>query len=276
MDQYIPLISYFAPEIELYYPQIITNFESRIDPFLRQNFDNLLPSETQFLLGFEQYRDNGWDLLNDRRLNTYEPSSLPHIIKSDDIDTFRMIVETTHFHFNQVIPHTVYTDTVYPFADPTILQFAAFHGSINIFTYLLSNEKCELDKTNPDGLTVAQFAVAGGHREIVNILKEKGVSFKHTLQSAAAFYQNDLFVELFFDHVQDLNDYDSTFDSVLNCCITQSNMELVLFCLENGYNINQKGKVSFLFILIITQYIAQSHIAQTISFRSFYHTKEST
>ena len=273
IEQYIPLISYFAPEINNFYPELIDDFESKIDKCLLENND-LMGYERSFLAGFEHYKEDNWSLLNERRFNTYEPNSLAFIIKNDDLNTFQAVAESDHFHLYQEIPHSAYTETIYPFCNPNIAQFAAFHGALNILYYLIDKEY-DLNKPNSEGLTVAQFAVAGGNKNVIKLLKNEGVIFNNTLQAAAMFFRNDLFFELLSEGSQLLDgNENSNIDNVLNSCISQSNMELILFCLSHGCNINQKGNVFLFFIWIIVQFIVQFYIVQMISFLLFFHIKK--
>ncbi|OHT02845.1 hypothetical protein TRFO_29918 [Tritrichomonas foetus] len=183
-----------------------------------------------------------------------------------------------HFDSQFVIPYSLYTPTVYPFYDPTLIQFAAFNAAKTIFTVLASLEDANLCVRNETQLSLANFAVAGGNEDIINYLMENQTTqsefFIEALQSAAKYHRNQLFMKIFKSlkkHKQkeivndepniskeklkeklkekilnELNKYGPALDTLFNCCVTEENVELILFLVEhNLIDVNQKGLFDF-------------------------------
>lgn len=112
-------------------------------------------------------------------------------------------------------------------SQPTLIQYSAFCGSINIFKYLLENG-ANIDLKDLQGRTLAQFAMAGGNKEIIGILKSKRVDFVGTMKFAARFHRNDLFEFIDDDPIP-----------ILHHCTASNNVDLILKCLDHGSNVNQ-------------------------------------
>ena len=246
----ISLFAYFEPEIENFYSEY-SSYIHDIDP----NSKHLEKWEKQFIAGFERYQYNDWELLNQRRFHNYEIGSLERIIADDDLENFQVYLKSGYYNPNYVIPHSLYTPTVYPFYDPTLIQFIALKRARKIYTFLESiDDRIDYGAKNQENLNVANFAVAGGDDEIISsLINKKNSNFYFgALQSAAKFHHNILFkkilnlVSTIDEKKRLLNDY-GPLDTVLNCCVAEENIELLLFCLENKniININQPGHNHF-------------------------------
>ena len=236
MSEYVSLFAYFAPEIEAVCPERMAKFVASIPVMLRD--ERLAEYEKLFLRGFHFFKGDRWGLLNERRFNSFEPGSLENMMMIDDVESFHRVIDGEDFDVNMVIPHTIYTSTVFPLCEPTLAQFCALHGAINCLKLLIKHS-CDLEKKNVHNATMAHFAVAGGNSEVIRLVRELRLNFFETPQATVKFFRNDLFMELF--DPSRLEEYGRCFDTILNCAVTEMNMEILLYIFEQDCDINQKG-----------------------------------
>ena len=154
----------------------------------------------------------------------YEPNTLEYYIKEDDIDSFQdYLSEKMYSNLNYPIrletdqpPHFVAWDTRI-----SLLNLAAFYGSVKIFKYLLLNN-CE---TSDDTFS---YAVAGGSMEIIRICDQKSFKFKNCLKASVQFHRRDIaeWILLNFDF-EEVSLWD---------CINYHNYEAFLFFCINIKN----------------------------------------
>lgn len=110
---------------------------------------------------------------------------------------------------------------------PTLIQYAAFCSSFNVFKYLLE-KGANIDLLDLNNRSLAQFAMAGGNKDIIELLKQKRVSFNGVMKFAVRFHRNDLFEFVDDDPIP-----------LLHHCTASNNVSLVLNCIEHGLNVNQ-------------------------------------
>lgn len=242
----VSLFAFFSPEINSFYPEYISQFTEMYKN--HEALHQLMQFERQFVTSYEHYQDNNWDLLNQRRFNVYEENSIEDILAEDDFASFKIYITSSDFNPSYTAQYTAYTPTVYPFINPTLIQFAALKGSVNIFSALTLLVDVDYSVKNELGVSLANFAVAGGNASIIDFVKEKKSSnfYVDALQSAAKFHRNELFKQI-FEEIPDpelFTNHGDAFDAILNTCVTEENMELLLFCLGKGVDFNQRG-ISF-------------------------------
>lgn len=129
----------------------------------------------------------------------------------------------------------------------TLLEYAAFHGSIKCFEMLLKHKKNQ-KKNNDDDFYLdlninnglARFAVAGGSREIIDlILKEinnsdlesydNPVQFSNMLEIAIKFHRFDIAEWL----IEKMNNKFKYHPEFLNYCIQFNNMKMLRYLIKN-------------------------------------------
>ncbi|KAH0793308.1 ankyrin repeat protein [Histomonas meleagridis] len=121
-------------------------------------------------------------------ITVYSPDSLCYYIKEDELENFQnYLSKNPTFNINQKIPSPQYTAPFYVCFELSIdlLSLSAFYGSLQIFKYLIEQnvqitKRCSL------------YAVAGGHSDIINILKEKGVSFSDCFYTSVQYHRYEL------------------------------------------------------------------------------------
>jgi len=218
------LIMFFGPEIESYDPVLFGMLSKRI-----QKHDTPLEP---FLDNLDQLRSNKWDLL--KELITYScfKNSIEFYLLSDNVSA---ISDLTLTEANKKLNNLFFHPRFLHDRNPTLVQFAAFYGSIECFKHLI-NLGASLKG-------VEKFAAAGGNMEIIHIVEEKGYSFDMTLKTVTRFRHYDLFEILFnknsFSAID--ADYESldadaatTIDSVFAKCCKTNNMYSLFYVLKNG------------------------------------------
>ncbi|KAK8899381.1 hypothetical protein M9Y10_001696 [Tritrichomonas musculus] len=238
-DLDIALFAFFSPEISAFHPEMIDNFDSLFDE------KQLMPFELKFYKYYRKYKKNDWELLNDRRFNIYEQDSIEEIVMNDDLDRFVPYLKSEHYDPHYIIQYTAYTPTLYPFDQPNLIQFAALWGSVNIFMALVKLVDTDISVRNEHNVSLANFAVAGGNEDIIDYLVDKRKSdfYNEALQSAAKFHRNKLFKKIYenLPSPEYKLRFGTALDTVFNCCVSEENAELIMFCLANGFDINKIG-----------------------------------
>ena len=108
------------------------------------------------------------------------------ILKNDDIDAFISFLSVNpsfNIHEKMRVDHNSYWYIIFDYCiEVYMIDLCCYFGSLKCFRYLLLN-KCEItDKT-------LNWSIAGGNKEIINILKENGHSFEHYLETSISHHQ---------------------------------------------------------------------------------------
>ncbi|OHT08253.1 hypothetical protein TRFO_23253 [Tritrichomonas foetus] len=180
-------------------------------PEIKKSF----PSKKFSIRNFNEYLDT-FDINEhiEKRKMLKNPDILAFAIQNDDIDTFLSIISSTNTDLNAKIPDSFFEP--YQIINercmlPTIAEYAAFFGALQIFKYLLMNS-VSLDKFK------TKLAVAGGNLEIIHFLEEKGHKFDTQCLNTAIEYQRNDIVRYFHDILEVKYDERS-----LNASITYDN-----------------------------------------------------
>ena len=233
----------FAPEIEHYNKPLFDSILSQFKTMCTGKYIGYLPPElTLFIDHIETLRANNWKLLiqyADYGFNN-EPISIS--IKDDDIEALREKSKSPYFDKNQRVHPSVFERCMYLWNEPTLLQFAAFHGATKCFNYLIELG-ADFTKLSRNNINVSCFAVAGGHLGIIKMLEEKGITFKDTMQVATAVHQHNIFHWLYKNKFPNgLSDVSSEVDSVLHAAASANNTRLMLFCIGKKVDVNIRGR----------------------------------
>ena len=110
------------------------------------------------------------DLKNDffkKRKEGQNDSYLCSLIREDDLNAFIYYINTNDIPFSSKINKSIYETNQYlAFQQPTLIEYAAFFGSIQIFKYLILN-KVKIDKS------LCLYAIHSKNSEIIHILEDK-------------------------------------------------------------------------------------------------------
>lgn len=163
---------------------ILTITEQSIYSFLENNPFNQTKSLVYFLPEIKQFFPNGFNGIP--YLNEYQPfyEKLPdhfdekrkigendtflcEVIRKDSIEQFITYVKTTNLELNSRIEESIYeTNPNFLNEKPTLIEYASFFGSIQIFRYLHLNE-IELRPI------LWSYGIHGDNPEILHFLEEK-------------------------------------------------------------------------------------------------------
>lgn len=178
----LTLFCYFLPELyeqcksqnqlekyEKYFELFKVAYQS---PYFKTLSDVII----NFLNDFDELSNNHWTKLKEFRTRgkSYDPAALA--IVNDSIDDLKSIIESTNDpifdhsnHLNGKVPPCIFECCSFLNHNPTYIMYAAFHGSINVFHYLLENgaDRTILDDKNR---RVEDYAIAGGCKEIIDIV----------------------------------------------------------------------------------------------------------
>jgi ankyrin repeat protein len=130
--------------------------------------------------------------------------------------------------------------------DPSLIEYAAFCGSIRIFKVLLSIQASLVFandfRQDFTKMSLEQFAIAGGHLEIIEILGRKQCPFYFCLPVSVSFFRQDLFAWLFHNKSQELMNKQSKFGTVLHQSASSGNLRVLLFCIDQKCDVNLKDR----------------------------------
>lgn len=229
------IFSIFAPEIQVADPQFFTNLRNLFyeewsapscKPVLKDFFDNIT-----------NLNHNNWSLLKECYLNGGYPGTMQVAIKTDDIDLFQEISNSPNFSLDQHIRPSVFEPCHFVQSEPSLIQYAAFYGSLKIFKFLLLNG-ADLTQEDADGSTLAQFVVAGGNVEMVRICQQRKCDFSGCLQVATRFFRFDIFDWLHFAYLNDLSEIHKKFGNVFHESAASNNIRQMIYCIDNALDVN--------------------------------------
>ncbi|OHT14830.1 hypothetical protein TRFO_14777 [Tritrichomonas foetus] len=181
---------FFAPEFQKYYPEY---FDENKIIVRNLNMENHII----------------------KRLEGMNESEIAIIIRNDDIEQFQSFISRTNTSLNSNIPNSFYEICLFLKNSVSLIEYAAFFGSTEIFKFLWVN-----NVNLPS--TLCDFAVAGGNYEIVHLI-ESNKSLKYSsdnLLNAILFHRNDI-----AHYLNDTIGLEYTFD-VLAQCIMAYNIEI--------------------------------------------------
>ncbi|KAK8847756.1 hypothetical protein M9Y10_018785 [Tritrichomonas musculus] len=125
----------------------------------------------------------------EKRKNGENEGSIYEFIRNDSINEFIIHVNKTIFPLTKKIETSMFETNSFLIKNkPTLIEYAAFFGSIQIFKYLLLN-KIELTPS------LWLFAIHGNNPEMIHLLEERHVipkSYKECLKEAIKCHHNEI------------------------------------------------------------------------------------
>jgi hypothetical protein len=169
--------SWFLPDIRRYDPDLFAKVKQIIQAtsFLQ----NALPIAHDF---------SDIDSLNDRIFCVFPPDSVGDAIRTDNLDLLTRLANETSFDVTARMPDAFFG--CYPLwrdESPTLLDAAAFFGSVNVFKYLILN-----GALGQDPPTVVPWAFAGGSLEIVRFCIQHQFDLPPGLPAAVLYHRDDI------------------------------------------------------------------------------------
>ena len=171
------------------------------------------------------------------------------MIRRDDFEKLQEISSQGKFDFNQKIAPSLYERFSFINKENvSIIDYAAFFGSIKCFKFLLKN--------GSNIMNSYKYAVAGGNKEIIKICEQKYAAFNGVCAAAVRFHRNDIFRNIYYKEMQF-----STSEIKLKklrelglLCLLFNNYEVFSFLEGEGMKINdyhfyEAAKIGNIFLL---------------------------
>lgn len=219
---------------------------------------NKLSKEFQFFIDkFEQLRMNNWELQREYFLTGYYKGSLPYIIRNDNLDLLRSYFSqfNVEIDYNMKVDSSLFERCDFIRHNPTLIQFAAYYGSVKCFTYLLMQNDIDIKITDDNGINIFQFAIAGGNQKIIEICEKLKFENKGIIETAIEFQRFDTMVYFIEKYKININDCDDSHLSVLHYAAKYNNVKVILYCLKNKVDVNLKDNQVHFFVLMFLSYL---------------------
>ena len=162
---------------------------------------------------FESKENNQKDPNFDENRKTGEnESKLYSIIRNDLISDFITYVTRNEISLKTTVSCSIYeTNSFLLFEEPTLIEYAAFFGSIQIFNYLFKNEV----QLTP---SLWLYAMHGKNPEIIKILEDNKIvpedkSYKECLREAIKCHHNEIVVYIKSNLIHNQIDVDEFIES---------------------------------------------------------------
>lgn len=224
---------YFAPEIR--------TFIDRQENINELNFDETLIQKVSITVPNDFY---------EKRKNGENDCYLCNLIRNDLIDDFIVYVNRNNLPVNSTIAQSIYETNKFLFKnDPSLIEYSAFYGSIQIFQYLRINNANLSSK-------LWLYSIHGRNAELIHLLEYNHIeppnkSFKKCLNESIQCHHNNFAnyiketllqrhneVEEENDDDDNYNDYDIFHElNELSCIFKYHNYELFPNDLTNSTSI---------------------------------------
>ena len=152
---------------------------------------------------------------NELIIDLFEQGSIGKVIANDDIQSFQA---SQQFLGHNNISCTALTMR---YTSLTPIQLAAYLGSTKCFKYMISNgiEVSESD---------CHFAIEGGEKEIIELFKQKGFTFRDCITSSVIYHRDSQFKWLRENFPAEYCE--------LSTCLLSFNYDAFLYYTENGFD----------------------------------------
>jgi ankyrin repeat protein len=238
-DHMIMLCMIFGPEIEGRADDLWRTFSDMMNRSAVKSYRTPIRKLIDL---WPSIKNDGWRLLREYLEYGYPLNSVQSIVKRDDLDGFKRLAQTPGFDPNQPVGFSFFEGYFALPNDPSLIEYTAFCGSIRIFKFLLSAQATLVFATDFrqdfTKMSLEQFAIAGGHLEIIEIIAKKQCPFYSCLPVSVSFFRQDIFAWLFHNKSQELMNMQSKFGTVLHQSASSGNLRVLLFCIDQKCDIN--------------------------------------
>ncbi|KAK8890051.1 hypothetical protein M9Y10_034810 [Tritrichomonas musculus] len=237
------LLCWFYPELKVEKPEI---FKSLLKMYANKNDHWLFPQCIKESINImseitktindqsDEEAKNECSLeLSKIRETGFLTNSIFEIIKNDDINSFEKIAASPSFNPDIEMKETVFIPYPILHYNPTLIQVAAYFGSIKIFKFLLLN-KANIEYIDRTNMSLIHFAIAGGNTEIIRILDQNDVSFVGTPQIAAQYHRHDILEWLIDTKFHDISLLDPKFGSIAHNAAISNNLYVFNYLQTQG------------------------------------------
>ena len=178
---------------EYFYPE----FESYMDEKKKNSIQDQIQDLKESIKEFNQKRENGE---NDNYICT--------LIQNDSAVDFISYIEKNNISLLSTIPSSIYETNLFLFnKNPTLIEYSAFYGSIQIFKYLY-NKKVEIKNS------IWPYSIHGKNADIIHFLEEKKIdtlnnSFQYLIIESIKCHHNEItdYLKINFCENEKIYDY---------------------------------------------------------------------
>ncbi|OHS93118.1 hypothetical protein TRFO_40567 [Tritrichomonas foetus] len=231
----LSLFCYFAPFLEERNPQDFQRFINVLKE--RRKTMKLGRVYHQFIDNYEELSANNWEKLIEAINDSFMSNTIFNAICHDQVDKFIEFTKKDDFDYNMKVPESIYSKSQLLLYRCTLLEFACFHGATKCFDYLLENG-ADPKLTDDIGLNLMQFAVAGGHHEMIVKAQKLGFSFNGAIPLVAEYFRFDLFNWLCSNYEVNLEKSYLQTGTIFHRCATANNIWMMLICMSKGVDVN--------------------------------------
>ena len=184
------LLSFLHKQIIMFDKLILEYYDVSFFYFFFPEIENLLDDKTRNKLKekFLQNDPNFFATFEEKRKIGENDSYLCSLIRSDSIVEFISYVNRSNLSLSDTtIPNSIFeTNSFLKKKNPTLIEYSAFFGSIQIFQYLRMN-KVELTPS------LWKYAIHSQSAEMINILEENKVNFERDfIKQSIKCHHNDI------------------------------------------------------------------------------------
>ena len=192
------------------------------------------------------------DEFNKKRENGKNDNYLCRLIQNDAVVDFITYLETTNISPQSVILPSIYETNLFLInKNPTLIEYSAFYGSIQIFQYLY-NRNAEIQPS------IWPYAIHGRNAEIIQFLHDRKIktlcgSFQYLIIESIKCHHNEIsdYFRTNFCDDETIYDYylyrkalkhynfaffsDDDIDSLINSCICNQQMNIPYYLAKYDY-----------------------------------------
>lgn len=195
---------------------------------------------------------NDLETFMQKRLIGENDDILCQLIRNDNINDFISYINQNGININQKINLSDFeTNSFLQKNHPTIIEYTAFFGSINIFKYLIVN-KCELKPS------IWLYSIHGMNSEIIHILEEKQIkpennSYIGCFCESLKCHHTDFSNYLGENHIPNIEEMGQF---IISICLKLNNYNAILYLFEtNLLDIQFVNQIGFMNIFLNNDYI---------------------
>lgn len=218
----------------LFYPEIRNQDENKFKKSMIIIWLSKFVNSIEKVMTIEEFKEK-------RRIG-HDHSVVSQIIRDDDIEKLQKYISNTNFDINSKIPPSVFESDSFLNQSPSLIEYSAFFGSINIFKFLLLQlGKTDYFNNEKNIIKLYEYSITGGCSEIIHLVEGinsiLNIIDKKCMKLSIAYHQNKI-----NEYIHDKSNIPYTLDDIL-LCIENSNYEmfLTIFQDDSFANIIEKG-----------------------------------
>lgn len=199
-------------------------------PEIKEYMDSYTKLQTEYQ--FKKYNQNGINLFDLQRRVGQNDSNITSYIREDSLTQFLSYVKDRKITFSTPIEYSIFeTNQFLLDKKPTVLEYAAFFGSYEIFNHLVVQKKAKLQPS------IWLYAIHGNNSKILKMLVDRKIlpedeTYFKCIKEGIKCHHNELinYIQTKIMKTQSIEDY-----KVKTKSIKYVNFEYLPNDLTNGY-----------------------------------------